>query len=405
MARIDADLALLERLGAVEGTRLTAIGLMLQRIPLHPRLARVLVAAGGTREAARACVALSETGRWNPRVDESSDSDVMTLVDRFASAPASLRAVAEEIESLAARVGIDRTKSVPLRRALLAGFPDRVARRREAGSPRLLLASGHGAVLARESGVKGGEFLVALDVAGGDRGQSTEALVRMASAIDKEWLAPTRVEVVHRFDDAAGSVRASEVGWYDSLTLMERPARPDPEVAERMLVGAVMEKGMGDAAETVLRRLRFAGIAFDLDEIIRDACAGSTTLPKIDLAASLPYESRRDLDRLAPESIVVPSGRAVRLDYREDGEIVASVKLQELFGLADTPRIGAKKLPVTFALLAPNGRPVQLTKDLRNFWETTYQEVRRELRGRYPKHPWPEDPWTAEPTGRAKRRN
>src|SRR4029077_3590569 len=104
-----------------------------------------------------------------------------------------------------------------------------------------------------------------------------------------------------------------------------------------------------------------------------------------------------------PETITVPSGRGVRLGYAEDGTVSASVKLQELFGLAETPRVGSRNEPVILALLAPNGRPVQLTRDLRSFWNRTYPEVRKELRGRYPKHPWPEDPWNATPTARAKK--
>jgi len=99
----------------------------------------------------------------------------------------------------------------------------------------------------------------------------------------------------------------------------------------------------------------------------------------------------------------VPSGRRVPLDYGEDGSVSASIKLQELFGLADTPRIGPRRVPVSLALLAPNGRPVQITRDLRSFWDRTYPDVRKELRGRYPKHPWPDDPWTATPTARTKR--
>jgi ATP-dependent helicase HrpB len=101
----------------------------------------------------------------------------------------------------------------------------------------------------------------------------------------------------------------------------------------------------------------------------------------------------------------VPSGRTARLEYQEDGSVSAAVKLQELFGLAETPRIGSRQTPVLLQLLAPNGRPVQTTRDLRSFWDRTYPEVRKELRGRYPKHPWPDDPWTATPTHRAKPRN
>jgi ATP-dependent helicase HrpB len=110
------------------------------------------------------------------------------------------------------------------------------------------------------------------------------------------------------------------------------------------------------------------------------------------------------MERLAPDTITVPSGRSARLEYREDGSVTAAVKLQELFGLAEAPRIGPRKETVTLELLAPNGRPVQTTRDLRGFWERTYPEVRKELRGRYPKHPWPEDPWTAIPTHKTRRR-
>ena len=95
----------------------------------------------------------------------------------------------------------------------------------------------------------------------------------------------------------------------------------------------------------------------------------------------------------------------MRLEYNEDGTVSASVKLQEVFGLAETPRIGPRREPVLLALTAPNGRPVQLTRDLRSFWDRTYPEVRKELRGRYPRHPWPEDPWSAQPTARAKKRS
>src|SRR5205814_8602015 len=109
--------------------------------------------------------------------------------------------------------------------------------------------------------------------------------------------------------------------------------------------------------------------------------------------STLTRELALALERDAPESLSVPSGRQVRLDYSDDGGVSASVKLQELFGLAQTPRIGPRREPVLLELLAPNGRAVQLTRDLRSFWNRTYPEVRKELRGRYPKHRWPEDPW------------
>ena len=110
------------------------------------------------------------------------------------------------------------------------------------------------------------------------------------------------------------------------------------------------------------------------------------------------------VERQAPIDLLLPSGRRRRLEYQADGRIVAAVKLQELFGLADSPRLGPRQTPVTFELLAPSGRPVQVTADLRSFWTNGYQEVRKELRARYPRHPWPEDPWTAQATHRTKKR-
>jgi ATP-dependent helicase HrpB len=121
------------------------------------------------------------------------------------------------------------------------------------------------------------------------------------------------------------------------------------------------------------------------------------------IGAVLGHRERVELDRLAPAVLPLPSGRHTRLDYTQDGAVKAAVKLQELFGLADSPRLGPGRTSVQFSLLAPNGRPVQTTQDLRSFWDNVYPEVRRELRGRYPRHPWPEDPWSALPTARTTR--
>lgn len=402
-ARVGSALRLLERLGAIEEGRLTPVGRLLQRLPLHPRLGRILVESGGSDEAARGCVILSEGAKWASRADASTDSDLQSLVDRFQSAPPALRRAAQEIGAIARRE-IGEKSAVPLRRAVLAGFPDRVAMRREAGSPRLLLASGAGASLARESRVTGGEFLLALDVSGADHGAGGQALVRMASVVDRDWLVPTRVELRHRYDARASRVRAASIKWYDEIVLSETDAKVIPEHAGAVLAQALIDEGPDAVAEALLRRLRFAGIEIDWHEAVRRACEGQVSAPRLDADALVPWDLRREVDRLAPVDLAVPSGRRVRLEYQEDGQVLASVKLQELFGLAETPRLGASRTPVTFALLSPGGRPVQLTKDLRSFWENTYPEVRKELRGRYPKHPWPEDPWSAEPTARTKRR-
>ena len=171
-----------------------------------------------------------------------------------------------------------------------------------------------------------------------------------------------------------------------------------------MLADAWVARGPRDEDTRLLRRLRFAGQAADVDAMVRTAAYGVRSLDDVRIERALTLDAVRSLDRDAPESLAVPSGRHATLEYHEDGSVSASVKLQELFGLAETPRVGRQREAVVLALLAPNGRPVQVTRDLRSFWDRAYPEVRKELRGRYPKHPWPEDPWTASPSARTKRR-
>jgi ATP-dependent helicase HrpB len=279
---------------------------------------------------------------------------------------------------------------------VLAGYPDRVAQRREPLSPRVRLASGAGAVVGRESGVAEGEFLVALDV----HTTATDPRIRVASRVEREWLLPSATEIVHRFDREAGVVRALEIDRYDALILAERPTKADPDVAATLLAEAWLERGPRGDDDRLLNRLRFADESIDLRTLVHAAARKAQSLDDVNLAGVLPPELARALDRDAPVALRVPSGRLVPLEYRDDGSVAAAVKLQELFGLADTPRIGKTRVAVLFALLAPNGRAVQLTRDLRSFWENTYPEVRKELRGRYPKHPWPENPWNATPTPR-----
>ncbi|HEX8171935.1 MAG TPA: ATP-dependent helicase C-terminal domain-containing protein [Thermoanaerobaculia bacterium] len=348
--RIESALELLQRLGATDGKRLTPLGKRMHRLPLHPRLARVLVEAGDA--AVRVCALLSEAVRG------AGAGDALALADS-----PRLDAAARELSRIVRAAELpSRASEETVRRALLAAYPDRVAMRREPRSLRLLLSSGTGAVLAKESGMYEGELLVALDVAGG-----AESLVRIAVAVERDWLVPTHEDVVH--ERVGERVRATKRVWYDRLLLKEFAVAPDPIEAHRLLE----EYAASRVDPELQRRIAFAG-----------------------------GDARR-VHQLAPERLALPSGRSVQLEYRDDGSVVASVKLQELFGLADTPRLGPHQTPVTFALLSPAGRPVQVTSDLRSFWNSGYQQVRKELRARYPKHPWPENPWTAVATHRTKR--
>ncbi|HEX7831576.1 MAG TPA: ATP-dependent helicase C-terminal domain-containing protein [Thermoanaerobaculia bacterium] len=348
--RIDSAVDLLRRLGAIDrNSKLTPLGEKLRAMPLHPRLARVLVDGG--ENALRVVALLSEDVR------NIGSGDALALADS-----PRLDYAVRELKRFASGRG-------DVRKALLAGFPDRVAIRREPNSLRLFLSSGTGAVLTKESGMHGGEFVIALDVSGGQ-----EALVRIASEVEREWLTPTHEDVVHTIRDD-GKIRATKRVWYDAILLREINVPVDPLEAHRLQE----EHARKNVDPELARRLAFAGLEFGADA--------------------------RRLAQLAPERIDLPSGRTAKLEYQDDGSVVASVKLQELFGLADTPRIGPRQVPVTFALLSPAGRPVQVTRDLRSFWNGTYQEVRKELRARYPKHPWPDDPWTAKATHRTVRKS
>ena len=403
--RITAALSLLGRLRAIRGSVLTETGRAMQRLPLHPRLGRMLIAADGAWPIAQACAILSER-HLLPARTSATTSDLLSAIDQWSMLPGHVKQAAEYVASGFSRT-ISRTARISeheFRNAVFAGYPDRVAQRRDSKSPKLLLATGAGAVLAPQSGVVDGEFLAALDVQASSRPNDPDARVRLASVVDREWLEPTTVDVVHRFDAARGTVKAVRIERYDALTLTEKPVDVDPEQRGMILASVWLRRELSDADAQLLRRLQFAGVMLERDELARRAASTARSLDDFDLASALTFDERKRIDRDAPDTIVVPSGRTANLQYEEDGTVSAAVKLQELFGLADTPTVGPRKEPVRIALLAPNGRPVQTTRDLRSFWNTTYAEVRKELRGRYPKHPWPDDPWSARPTARTTKR-
>jgi ATP-dependent helicase HrpB len=411
---MDAALELLRRLGGVDDAgRLTPIGRQLQQLPLHPRLGRFLIAASAAHSSARACALLSEgrspagnaIGRRGDRdrASATTSCDLLSAVDGPAGLPSHILRAAASIRQSATRIlgslVAETIDEVSFRRAVFAGYPDRVAKRREPRGDRLVLASGAGARQARESGVRNAEFLVALDVAGAAT-PGGEALVRIATGIERDWISPTSREVSHELDPKTGTVRAAVVERYGHLVLAEHPCVPDASEASRLIAQAYLKRGPSEKDVRLIRRMKFAGIDADLEALVSLAATSAKRLDDLDLEAHLAPDIRGGLARDAPDTLKVPSGRAVRLEYRDEGAVMAAVKLQELFGLAETPRVGVRRVPVTFELLSPSGRPVQVTTDLGSFWTRGYPEVRKQLRARYPKHPWPEDPWTAKPSGR-----
>jgi ATP-dependent helicase HrpB len=321
---------------------------------------------------------------------------------------------------------------------LLHAFPDRIARQHPSDPRRYQLANGRMARLFDDSALHGEPWLVATEL----RFEAKDALLLRGAPLDEARLRrdfPQRFveQDTVRWDDAKRALVARRESRFDQIVLDARPAgRVDAVQAARALVDAVRMLGLqvlpwSDALVQWRARARCLrawmpelelpdlsdAVLFDtLDGWLLPAFAGKTRLDALDgeelasaLQAPVPWELRRRIDALAPVRIAVPSGQVRRIEYAidDDGEPVPpvlAVKLQELFGLSDTPRIADGRVPLTLHLLSPAGRPLQVTQDLRGFWERTYPEVRREMKGRYPKHPWPEDPWSATATHRAKPR-
>ncbi len=450
------------------GFALTPLGARLARLPLHPRLGAMLVRAadeGLGREAALLAACLGERdvlarpfGRAAPAPTCRSDlawraellrefeaeGGAPRAAERLGLQPAAAREALRARDQLLDLLGPHGRRDAPrapqerkLERLLLCAFPDRVCRRRAPGAAEARMAGGRGVRLAEESGVREAGLFLALVADAGARGTHAVSLVRQASALepeDLEAIFPGELcdEVTARFDPAREAVVGVATRRYRDLPLEEREGAP---VDDALSAAALAEAADGRFAELfrpstrdaqLLARLRLAAAhlpgegwpAADegaLRALLRGACQGRRSFAELRrlswgdlLRAGLRGDLRRALDEALPERLTVPSGRALALDYapalEPGGAPRLAVKLQEVFGLADTPRVARGRLPVVLELLGPHGRPVQVTADLRSFWTEGYPAVRRELRGRYPRHPWPEDPWSAQPTARARPR-
>jgi ATP-dependent helicase HrpB len=317
-------------------------------------------------------------------------------------------------------------------RWLLLAYPDRVVKRRGAEGTGVMVG-GRGVRLGPESVVRDAEFYLALDARDDRRSGPREAQVRLASTIKLEWLEelfPDRMrrEQQTRYDEPRGRVIAASQLWYDDLLLRE----DSTAVTNLADAGLVLAEALESHAPALVRsqpqaahwlaRLDLVKRAlpemgwteFDdaaLARVVAMVCQGRTRLEEVEQSNLVPFlQSRltpalvRELDASAPEAITVPSGRAVRLTYEIERPPILAVRLQELFGWTETPRVARGRVSVLLHLLGPNGRPVQITDDLRSFWTTTYHQVRKDLRRRYPKHAWPEDPFQAQAAVRNKPR-
>jgi ATP-dependent helicase HrpB len=447
--------ALLAALGALEGDgRITALGRRMLDLGATPRLAAAALRAPPELHALAADLLALVEARSPLRGEQTRSDDFRIRVsalhawrDRRAAAPSSTARAGVDSGALAAieqaakgwrrRLDVRTAASgVPdshtVGDLLLHAWPDRIARQDAANPRRYTLANGRGAILHEATGLLGEPWLVVLDL----KLEARDSLILAAAPFDPRRLEQDfpqrfRRERTLGWNEARGAVEAFEEQRFGAIVLERRGVPVRPEDALPALLAAVRSRGL-DALpwSEPARRLRarmqaLAGwmpelglpdvsdhaLLDTLEDWLGPHLAGKRKLDALGsdelsqaLAALLDYEQRRQLDAQAPDSLTVPSGQTRRLDYAPDAPPVLAVKLQELFGLADTPRIAGGRVPVTLHLLSPAGRPIQVTQDLKGFWERTYPEVKKELKGRYPRHPWPDDPWSATPTHRAKPR-
>ena len=481
----DAAKGLLEVLGAVNDDRITTMGQRMSALPLHPRLARLCLDAirrGCLPRAALLAAMLSERDPFDrrggrlggPRGSEKGiathtkgvwESDCVERVHWLEKGRAdaetpfgilqggglrTIEQVAQQITRQAVQVenefneelvtsdgqrrvegsdgdriatNDDATTDDALMRCLLAGFPDRLAKRRSLGKPQGLMVGGKGVRLGPESCVRDPEYFLCVDV----EGSSGDAEVRQASGVRLEWLQGPALSVREEmfFHPTQKQVVGRRRTYWLDLCIAETPVsiRDEEACAEALLRAVkanwddVFPKDNPQVAQFIarMRCLRSWLPELELPEVdsqflervAAGLCRGKRGLNEVRegawmdwLLGSLSSEQVRAIDKEAPERIQVPSGSSIRIEYSEGKPPVLAVKIQEVFSWKETPKLARGRIPLLLHLLAPNGRPQQITEDLASFWRSGYSEVKKELKRRYPKHSWPEDPWTAQPTRR-----
>ncbi|RYZ73404.1 MAG: ATP-dependent helicase HrpB [Lysobacteraceae bacterium] len=438
---------LLQRLGALDSTAtITALGKRMLALGTHPRLSAMLLSAQGAADRALACdlAALVEArdplrsggdalaARWRAL---AAFRQGRLPADAHRSGLAAIDAASKQWRRrLRAEVPPPREVEAHRLGDLLAhAFPDRIARQHPSDPRRYSLANGRMARLFEDSALFGEPWVVVSEL----RFEAKDALVLRGAPVDEGFLRrefPQRFvnEDAVRWDAARRALSAKRESRFDQIVLETRPAgRVDPRHAAAALTAAVGELGLqslpwsdgsGQLRERVaslrewMPELELPDLSDDallasLDQWLQPAFNGKTRLDALGedelaeaLKSRLDWAQRQRVDQYAPVRISVPSGMERRIEYTHGQPPVLAVKLQELFGLADTPRVADGRVPVTLHLLSPGGKPLQVTQDLRGFWERTYPEVKKEMKGRYPRHPWPDDPWSAQATHRAKPR-
>ena len=436
---------LLSSLGALDAkANLTVTGRRCMQLGTHPRLANMLVRSRGI-ELSLACdlIALLEArdvfkgserfredwqSRWNAlsayraRRPHGADARALAAIDHASRQWAKRVRATEMPGAISAHALGD---------VLLHAYPDRVAKVRADAPLRFGLSNGRGGEINADSPLRGEHWLVVSEL----DGTSRDARIRRAAPFDEALLElhyPDRMtkSIEQKFDIKDAAVKAREIERFDQLTLSDKTV--PPKNAAAALCAGIAELGLSclpwtENQQQLLKRAQSLRAwlapeaAFpDLSDVVLLATLedwlgpfleGKSRLSHVNadvlgqaLSSLLSFSDQQMLDTQAPKSLTVPSGMTRAISYDDPAGPVLSVKLQELFGLAETPRIAGGRMPITLHLLSPGGKPVQVTKDLKNFWNHTYSEVKKEMKGRYPRHPWPDDPWNAMATHRAKPR-
>jgi ATP-dependent helicase HrpB len=438
---------LLRELGAVDdGGRITSHGRTLAALALHPRLAHMLTMAQSLGHASLGAELAALLGERDILRAEGGETDpdlrVRLPLLRGSAAPphghtldrGSLHRVRAEARQWRQRLRVrDEHGGDDDEAGLLLAFayPDRIGQQR-GGRGRFLLRNGRGASIDVQHNLAGAEYIVAADVGGRGRDSRVFLGAPLSRArLDAHFADRIETQTEVRWDGATRSVRVTSSQRLGALVLSEKPVRDvPPELIAAALLDAVRAAGLGllswsDDALRLRQRLAFlhAVAPQEWPDVGDDALLASleewllpflTAVRTADdlrrveleqaLLARVGWQRREQLDTLAPTHVQVPSGSRIAIDYSDAAAPVLAVRLQEMFGLAETPRVAGGAVPLTVHLLSPARRPVQVTRDLASFWATTYFDVRKDLRGRYPKHYWPENPLEAEPTRRAKPR-
>jgi ATP-dependent helicase HrpB len=312
-------------------------------------------------------------------------------------------------------------KSDRFKRSLLAAFPDRLARRRDSSSDRGVMVGGRGVRLDARSLAKTGELFLCIDV----DSKGVEAKVRWASQIDAAWLDTRHLRELDEpfFDANLGSVIARRRRYFHDLLLSESPIRCEPGAQVATLLASEARKKLAGVLPRnqcplfdFINQVRFLQRQMPqlelpplddaaIEEVLVSLCQRRTSFAELTAAPWLDhirgrydYQQLKLIDQYAPSRMIVPSGKSVVIRYSEGKPPTMAVRIQEVFGWRETPKIAGGSVAVQLHLLGPNDRPQQITEDLASFWSDTYSHVRKELRRRYPKHHWPEDPTTASPT-------